>query len=247
MRQLLPFKLQVILAAVSVALVICRPVDGADKGWQFEQRSQILGNSVVSISAAGAKLDYPDQGYALVAKAPRWGATLFSDENKVRFETDLQSFASTAVGFHKFFNLDIDRSAWVKVGPSTINGIKTTHYIYHGKAGKDVHVANCWMSDDIVLPAAVAEFYRRTNFLPLGNDHLAVRMILINGVSGMPVMLLETKTAKPALIPASLYGCPQAYAKARDAMSVIMGDTAHDVLDDMTYSLGPRDQAKPKH
>lgn len=152
---------------------------------------------------------------------------------------------------------EMRNNPWVQTGAGQVAGIKAIKYSMKGGSVADlqrskngqirktlatVQGAECWVSQEIPVPAPVANMLSQAYGLPQ-TKYFPLRVNYIN--SGRAGTALDTLNSKTCNIPAGYYAKPQGYLLAKSQAEVLMDDETKQILRDMASELEDSPRSAP--
>lgn len=226
----------------------CLPCNAQQKGWSLTQRSDFMGDQYVYVCKNGFKWVNPKAGANIVTQGPGWTVIMYNSKTKQYFQTTLEKWKRQVLSTGGRRAKEMRKAGWRKSGSGTISGLKATKYVMDGKASglKTVKRASCWVSDDIQVPAPIADMLNsaygmpRTRYFPLRVTYLTN--------SGQVKTALNTYQSSICAIPGNYFTRPKGYALASSQAEIMMDDETRQLLRDMAGEIdgqrpAPRKQA----
>ncbi|MEZ4487430.1 MAG: hypothetical protein R3C24_12640 [Cyanobacteriota/Melainabacteria group bacterium] len=233
-----------LLACLLMALfVAAQPVQAQESGWMLTQRSEYMGDQYVYVSKSGFKWVNPKAGANLVTASPDWVVTMFNDKTRQYFQTTFEQWRNQMISTGGQRARDMQAARWKAAGSGNISGLKATKYVMSGGpigagGGKlsTVKAATCWVSDEIEVPAAIADVLSRAYGMPR-TRYFPLRVTYVTG-SGQVKSALDTYRSSTCAIPAAYFAKPNGYALASSQAEVLMDDETRQIFEDMAGEAG---------
>lgn len=245
------------LAGLIATFAAAGPAFADEPGWVLTQRSEQMGDQYIYVSANGFKWVNPKSGANVVTTGPSWTVTMYNEKSKMYYETTFDKWKSQIASTGGQRAAEMRSNPWVQTGSGVVAGVKATKYSMKGgsvanmQRSKDgrlrktlatVQGAECWVSDEIPVPAPVASMLSQAYGMPQ-TKYFPLRVTYIN--SGRPGTALDTLNSKSCSMPVGYYAKPQGYILAKSQAEVLMDDETKQILRDMASELedSPRSAA----
>ena len=237
-------------ALVLAAFGIVTPAFAGD--WVLTQRSQTMGDQYVYVTPSAFKWVNPKMGANVITTSPSWTVTMFNDKTKAYYDTTFQEWKSQLASRSKMAP-EMQANKWVKSGSGEVAGMKATKYVMQGSGvakrlpnGKvsnnlgSVKQAECWLSDDITVPAQLSEVLSSAYGLPL-TRFFPLRVTYVTG-AGKAGTALDTYRSQACSLPETYFRKPQGYQLANSSAEVLMDAETKEMLRDLVTDY---DDKKP--
>lgn len=245
------------LVGVVAALSAAGPALADEPGWVLTQRSEQMGDSYIYVSANGFKWVNPKSGANVVTTGPSWNVTMYNEKSKMYYDTSFDNWKRQIASTGGQRAVEMRNNPWVQTGTGVVAGVKATKYSMKGgsvgnvqrmkngqirKTLSTVQGAECWVSEEIAVPAPVASMLSQAYGMPQ-TKYFPLRVTYVN--SGRPGTALDTLNSKSCNIPASFFAKPQGYLLAKSQAEVLMDDETKQILRDMAseFDESPRGAA----
>ena len=213
-----------------------------EQGWALTQRSTQMGDLYTYVSPNGLKWTVPKIGANIATQGPSWNVSMYNDKTKSYCNTTFQQWQQT-IARKDQRSIEMRQRPWSKAGGGTIAGLKATKYVMQNAtptAGKRslsaVSSAECWVADDITVPAAVADMLANTYGMPK-TKYFPLK-ITYTGPDGRPGIALDTYRAEARAMPAGAFSSPQGYKLVASQAEVFMDDETQQMMNDMASEMG---------
>lgn len=222
-------------AAVTLVGFCAAPALADEKGWVLTQRSAQFGDQYVYISPSGLKLVSPAKGINIVTSAPDWNVALYNDKNKSFYSTSFNKWMQDLDRKLAGRGQDMSDRKWTKSGSTKVAGQNATQYVTNGSPrmakSASIRHADCWISEDIAVPAHIAQMLAKVYGLPDTRTFpLKVSYVSNNGsLSSM----LDTLSTQSCPFPPHYFGLPQGYKRAESEADVMIDDETRQILNDL--------------
>lgn len=223
--------------------VACLPSCAQEKGWSLTQRSEYMGDQYIYVSKTGFKWVNPKAGANVVTAAPGWTVTMFNDKTKQYFQTTFDKWRSQMISTGGKRARDMQAARWKMAGSADVAGLKATKYVMVGPAqtggGKlsSVTRAACWVSDEIEVPAPIADVLSRAYGMPR-TRYFPLRVSYVTGTGQLKVAL-DTYRSSTCTIPAAYFAKPNGYRLANSQAEILMDEETRQLFRDMAGEAGP--------
>jgi len=233
------------LAFLSLCLVQSA-ADGAsaqEQGWALTQRSTQMGDLYTYVAPNGLKWTVPKLGANISTMGPSWSVTMYNDKTKSYYTTSFQEWQKQ-IARRDQRALEMKSNPWVKAGGGTIAGLKATKFVMQNSkpvAGarrnlNSVAAAECWVADDITVPASVSDMLSNTYGMPK-TKYFPLR-ITYTGSDGRPGTALDTYRSEARQIPQTYFASPAGYKLVASQAEVFMDDETQQMMNDMASEMG---------
>lgn len=236
-------RLSLFTCLLLISLYGAGPVQAQENGWMLTQRSEYMGDQYVYVSKSGFKWVNPKAGANLVTASPDWVVTMFNDKTRQYFQTTFDQWRNQMISTGGQRARDMQAARWKAAGSGNISGLKATKYVMSGGpigagGGKlsTVKAATCWVSDEIEVPAAIADVLSRAYGMPR-TRYFPLRVTYVTG-SGQVKSALDTYRSSTCPIPAAYFAKPNGYALASSQAEVLMDDETRQIFEDMAGEAG---------
>lgn len=235
----------IIRVSFFIALLVSsfqNPVFAQNKGWMLTQRSEFMGDQYIYVSATGFKWVNPKAGANVVTSSPGWIVTMFNDKTHQYFQTTFEKWKSQMASSGGSRAREMQAARWKKAGSANISGLKATKYVMEGSispgGGKlsSVRQAACWVSDEIEVPAPIADVLSQAYGMPR-TRYYPLRVTYVTG-GGQIKVALDTFRSSTCAIPANYFSKPQGYALASSQAEILMDDETRQLFSDMAGEAG---------
>jgi hypothetical protein len=230
------------LAVLAVFSLSAQSADAQEQGWALTQRSTQMGDLYTYVSPNGLKWTVPKIGANIATQGPNWNVAMYNDKTRSYYTTTFQQWQQTITRKDQR-SLEMRQRPWSKAGSGSVAGLKATKYVMQNStpvAGRRnlnaVAAAECWVADDITVPAAVADMLANTYGMPK-TKYFPLR-ISYTGTDGKAGIALDTYRAETRAIPATAFGSPQGYKLVASQAEVFMDDETQQMMNDMASEMG---------
>lgn len=245
------------LVGLIAVLAAAAPAFADEPGWVLTQRSEQMGDQYIYVSANGFKWVNPKSGANVVTTGPSWTVTMYNEKSKMYYETTFDKWKAQIASTGGQRAAEMRSNPWVQSGSGVVAGVKATKYsMKRGSVAsmaptKDGHLkktmatvqgAECWVSDEIPVPAPVASMLSQAYGMPQ-TKYFPLRVTYVNG--NRPGTALDTLNSKSCNIPIGYYARPQGYLLARSQAEVLMDDETKQILRDMASELEDSPRSAP--
>ncbi|MBX3072626.1 hypothetical protein KF913_01840 [Candidatus Obscuribacterales bacterium] len=230
------------LVVSSIFLGSAMSANAQEQGWALTQRSTQMGDLYTYVSPNGLKWTVPKIGANIATQGPGWNVSMYNDKTKSYYTTTFQQWQQTIMRKDQR-SLEMRQRPWSKAGSGNVAGLKATKYIMQNSAPvagrrslNAVAAAECWVADDITVPAAVADMLANTYGMPK-TKYFPLR-ISYTGTDGKPGIALDTYRAEARAMPANAFAFPQGYKLVASQAEVFMDDETQQMMNDMASEMG---------
>jgi len=202
--------------------------------WSLSFSSNFAGSVTSQFSPDAVRMSFDKLGITVITKGPKWDALVFSETNKSYMEmphnTWKDKFNASRFGGKKASIKHEMKS--VKTGKSTmIAGQKADLVVisFVFKNGTPSQkVAECWMADSVVPPAAFVELMH--NMLNVPTDQGMPLRVTQFRDTGKPATILDTTKVEKAPVPKTAFEMPKGFKKVDDEMQLMVDDSDLDFM-----------------
>lgn len=213
-----------------------------EQGWALTQRSTQMGDLYTYVSPNGLKWTVPKVGANIATQGPSWNVAMYNDKTKAFYTTTFQQWQQT-IQRKDQRSLEMRQRPWTKAGSDNIAGLKATKFVMQNSAPvagqrnlNAVAKAECWVADDITVPASVADMLSNTYGMPK-TKYFPLK-ISYTGTDGRTGVALETFRAEARAMPANMFAAPQGYKLVASQAEVFMDDETQQMMNDMASEMG---------
>jgi hypothetical protein len=230
------------LLMAAMFVLFANAASAQEQGWALTQRSAQMGDLYTYVSPNGLKWTVPKLGANIATMGPSWAVNMYNDKTRSYFTTTFQSWQQS-ISRRDQRTLEMRQNPWVKAGGGSIAGLRATKFVMQNKApvaGRRtlaaVAAAECWVADDITVPASVADMLANTYGMPK-TKYFPLR-ISFTGSDGKQGVALDTYKCEARAIPQNYFGAPQGYKLVASQAEVFMDDETQQMMNDMASEMG---------
>lgn len=231
------------IGLLSVAIILTSAGAAHAQGFALTQRSAQMGDLYTYVAPNGLKWTVPKLGANIATMGPSWAVSMYNDKTRSYYTTTFQQWQQQITRRDQR-TLEMRQNPWVKAGSGTIAGLKATKFVMQNRtpvAGNRrnlnaVAAAECWVADDITVPAAVSDMLANTYGMP--KTKFFPLRISYTGPDGKAGVALDTFKAEPRDIPPNTFAQPQGYKLVASQAEVFMDDETQQMMSDMASEMG---------
>ncbi len=212
------------LLCLSVNLLLAAaPAISKETGWRLDYNFHDWGNLDALVFKDCARIDDKLRSWVMVLDKPGWQITCYSPQRKTIVVMPLSAF-KRALGERLGIMTasDVVTAHWKKVGPATINGIKTIRYnqIIDTSEPQRIPTSQYYVADNMAVAPEVARFICKLY------DHPDFHAVPIRMTKRKVANLkLETRSVKPAIYNPDDFKIPKGY-KTKTLEEVMFANTS---------------------
>ena len=211
-------------AAFFAAILFSYAAQAKDHGWRVDYNFHDWGDLDALVLKDRVHIKDKLRSWVMILNQPGWQITCYSPQRKTIATLPLSGFRR-ALGERLGIMTasDVDPTHWKKVGPATINGIRTTRYDQTiDTSDPRKPTSQCYVSTDIVVHPNVSKFLCKFYDMP---NFGAVPMRMTK--RKIEKFKLDTRSIKPDVYKASDFALPKGY-KTKTLEEVMFAQTSFD-------------------
>ncbi len=246
-------KIYALLPALVIILSTCAAAEAQQKGWVLTQRSTTMGDLYTYVSPQGLKWTVPKLGANIATMGPNWMVNMYNEKTKAYYTTNFTEWQRD-LAKRDGRSQAMRANPWVKAGAGNVAGLKATKYVMQnkspvtggGKTLNSVSNAECWVADDIEVPAQVADMLSNTYGMPK-TKYFPLK-IAYRDSNGRAVTALDTYRSESRPIAQNYFACPSGFKLVSSKAEVFMDEETQQMMSDMANEMGldsPRRAASP--
>jgi hypothetical protein len=214
--------IQVLFSTLCIAHLGLLPACAKEQAWRVDYNFHDWGDLDALVMKDRVHIKDKLRSWVMILNQPGWQITCYSPQRKTIATLPLSAFRK-ALGERLGIMTasDVDPTHWKKVGPATINGIRTTRYdqiIDTSDPRKPT--AQCYVAADVPVDPQVAKFLCKFYDMP-NFGTIPIRMTKRK----IEKFKLDTGSIKPDVYKASDFAIPKGY-KTKTLEEVMFAQTS---------------------
>ena len=221
---------------LNLEAVLVEPAQAGGSGWVLTQRSKELGDQYVYLSQSGLKIVNPRQGVGLAAKAPNWDVSFYNEKTRLYYRLTFDSWRRKLEARSRAPR----NISWRKTKAGSVAGLKATRYVATNpmaqRSSNQWVSAECWVADQIKVPAKLAEMLTTAYGLP--TTQLVPLRVMYTDANGREETFLDTYQQQTTPLPDSYLTAPSGFRLAKSEAEVMMTEENRQLVNDIARDLG---------